>query len=205
MKSAGTTSKTRPYAQTARAEAAEATGQRIVDAFLARLMEQWFDEITLDRVAADAGVAVQTVIRRFGGKEGLLASAVKLLTAQVNARREAPSDDLPRQIHNLIVDYEEAGDAVLRMLALEPRHPTLQPFLDYGRGEHRKWVAAAFAPALEKLAPAARQQATDKLVIATDVYTWKLLRRDMGHSLESTTSTMKSLVSALLADIANNR
>ena len=57
---------TRHYAQRARAQATEATARRIVDAFLARLMAQWFDEITLDRVAEDAGVTVQTVVRRFG-------------------------------------------------------------------------------------------------------------------------------------------
>ena len=38
------------------ARLSEATGRRIVEAFLARLMTQWFDEITLDLVAADAGV-----------------------------------------------------------------------------------------------------------------------------------------------------
>ena len=65
----------RAYQQNARAESTEATGRRIVDAFLHRLMNHWFDEITLDQVAADAGVTVQTVVRRFGGKDGLLAKA----------------------------------------------------------------------------------------------------------------------------------
>jgi AcrR family transcriptional regulator len=202
MKSVRTSSKTRSYAQKARAEAAEATGERIINAFLARLMTQWLDEITLEGVAADAGVTVQTVIRRFGNKEGLLASGLKTLGGQINARRKAPSGDLDRQIGNLIADYEQTGDAVLRMLALEPRHAPLKPFLDYGRGEHRDWVAAAFAPALEKLTPAARQWATDRLVIVTDVYTWKLLRRDMGRGVDIATTTMKGLVSAVLADIS---
>ena len=56
---------TRSYHQGARAESAEATGRRIIEAFLARLMDHWFDEITLDRVAEDAGVTVQTVVRRW--------------------------------------------------------------------------------------------------------------------------------------------
>lgn len=45
---------TRRYAQGARALSAEPTARRIIDAFLARLMSQWYDEITLDIIAADA-------------------------------------------------------------------------------------------------------------------------------------------------------
>ena len=62
----------RRYVQAARAEAAADTARRILEAFLARLMTQWFDQITLDRVADDAGVTVQTVVRRFGGKDGVV-------------------------------------------------------------------------------------------------------------------------------------
>src|SRR6266545_3349860 len=68
MKVDAAAAKPRRYTQGARAQAAEATALRIVDAFLTRLMKQWFDEITLDGVAEDAGVTVQTVVRRFGGK-----------------------------------------------------------------------------------------------------------------------------------------
>src|SRR3954470_13205998 len=114
----------RSYNQSARAQSTEATGQRILDAFLTRLMQQWFDEITLDRVAEDAGVTVQTVVRRFGGKEGLLASSVKTLSAQIDARRATPrdGDDVGRAVDNLVGDYERTGDALIRLLALEPRH-----------------------------------------------------------------------------------
>src|SRR5215470_12336753 len=127
---------TRAYRQSARAESTEATGRRIVEAFLARLMEQWFDEITLDRVAEDAGVTVQTVVRRFGGKEGLLSNAVETMGPQINAQRAAPPGDIDRLIENLIGDYEKTGDAVIRLLALEPRHPALKKILDFGRREH---------------------------------------------------------------------
>lgn len=188
----------RPYTQTARAEAAEATGRRITDAFLARLMAQWYDEITLDRVAADAGVTVQTVIRRFGGKEGLLAAAVKTFGEQVNARRTAPAGDVGKAVASLMADYEEVGDAVLRLLALEPRHPALQEVLRFGRSEHRRWVGEAFAPAFAGHPPAARERTLDALVVVTDVYTWKLYRRDMGRSVPATAAALRQLVEAVL-------
>jgi AcrR family transcriptional regulator len=200
MKS-GSISKPRTYAQTVRAEAAEATGQRIVDAFIARLMGQWFDEITLDAVAADADVTVQTVIRRFGGKEGLLAAAVKVVGQQINARRAAPSGDIDRLIHNLVEDYEKTGDPVLRLLALETRHAALKQVTDFGRSEHRRWVAAAFGDSLGKLDAKTEERSIDMLVIATDVYTWKLLRRDMKRGITETQQTIKKMISNIIAGV----
>lgn len=194
----------RRYTQRARAQAAEATGQRIIDAFLARLMLHWFDEITLDAVAADANVTVQTVVRRFGGKEGLLRDAVETLANRIDERRASPAGDLDRAIVKLIEDYETTGDTVIRLLALEQRHPPLGPFLQYGRSRHRRWASEVFAETLGKLDAAAHARALDALVIATDVYVWKLLRRDMGHSVTASTKAMKGLVRALIADFMNH-
>ncbi len=188
----------RRYQQRARAQSAEATGRRIIDAFLARLMTHWYDEITLDRVAADAGVTVQTVVRRFGGKDGLLANAVQTLALPINARRAGPPGDVGRLVANLVADYEQTGDAVIRLLALEPRHPALKAVLDFGRREHRRWVSTAFAERLSALGPAARERAVDAFVVATDVYTWKLLRRDMARGVAATTATMRHLVRAAI-------
>jgi AcrR family transcriptional regulator len=194
----------RRYIQTARARAAEATARRIVDAFLARLMKDWFDEITLERIAGDAGVTVQTVVRRFGGKEGLLADAVKTLATRILARRASPPGDIVRLVGNLIEDYEQTGDAVIRMLALEPRHPALRAFVDFGRSEHRQWVSGVFAEPLGRLDAPARKRALDALVVTTDVYTWKLLRRDMARSVAAATTTMKSLIRATIAEFSNS-
>lgn len=188
---------TRSYHQIARAESAEATGRRITEAFLALLMERWFDEITLDQVAEDAGVTVQTVVRRFGGKEGLLKSAAAIFGEQVRAQRSTPPGDLDRLVANLLADYERTGNAVIRMLALEERHAAVGPALKMGRGEHRRWVSEAFSGELRKLEPAARERMLDALVIATDVYTWKLLRRDMRRSAQETARAIRNLIQAI--------
>jgi AcrR family transcriptional regulator len=194
----------RRYTQRARAQAAEATGRRIVDAFLARLMKQWFDEITLDRVAEDAGVTVQTVVRRFGGKEGLLAEAVQILGDQVSARRATQPGDIGRLVKNLFDDYEQTGDAVIRLLALEPRHTALKKFLEVGRRWHRDWVAGQFEVEVARLDVPARKRALDALVIATDVYTWKLLRHDMRRSVSAARTTMTQLICATISGFSNS-
>ncbi|MFL5885485.1 MAG: helix-turn-helix domain-containing protein, partial [Thermoleophilaceae bacterium] len=61
----------RPYRMTARAEAAAATGERILEAAAELFHARPFDEVTLEDVARRAGVSSQTVIRRYGSKEGL--------------------------------------------------------------------------------------------------------------------------------------
>jgi AcrR family transcriptional regulator len=193
---------TRRYSQGARAQSALETARRIVDAFLALLMTQWFDEITLDRVAADAGVTVQTVVRRFGGKEGLLAASVKTLSDQIHAQRATPQGDIGRVAAGVIADYEKTGDAVIRLLALEPRHPALKEVLDIGRGEHRNWVASAFSQMLGALHAPTRQHALDALVTVTDVYVWKLLRRDMGRGVPAATATLKRLIHATITEFS---
>jgi AcrR family transcriptional regulator len=196
---------TRHYTQRARAQSAESTAHRIVDAFLERLMKQWFDEITLDLVAKDAGVTVQTIVRRFGGKEGLLSNAVKTLGAQIVATRASPSGGLKRLVDNLIEDYEQTGDSVLRLLALEPRHPDLKQFLDFGRSEHRRWVSTAFSETFGKLSDTGRKGVLDALVIVTDVYTWKLLRRDMGRNVSATAATIQLLIQATITEFSKSK
>jgi hypothetical protein len=74
------------------------------------------------------------------------------------------------------------------MLALEEKVPTLGPLLKRGRDGHREWVATMFrAPEL-----------MPELVVATDVYTWKLLRRDQGLSRDETAAATLRIVEALL-------
>lgn len=58
-----TNMKKREYRMSARADAAELTGQRIIDCMLDRLRTTPYERIRLEDVAADAGVTSQTVIR----------------------------------------------------------------------------------------------------------------------------------------------
>lgn len=62
----------RPYRMRARVEAAAETGRRILRAAIGLGPEILSDQATLDDVAERAGVTVQTVLRRFGSKEGLI-------------------------------------------------------------------------------------------------------------------------------------
>lgn len=188
----------RVYRQSARAAAAEATANRILDAFAAQLRERWFDEIRLEEIAREAGVTVQTVIRRFGGKEGLLDAMHERLGAEIRQRREVAPGDAVGAVASIVEDYEEIGDLIMRTLAQEDRYPAVRAMTDIGRTQHREWIGRAFEPWLEPLAPEARRRAHDALVVAGDIYVWKLIRRDMKRPVAEYRALMEKMCAAAL-------
>ena len=188
----------RAYRQSARALAAEATAERIVDAFEAQMQQRWFDEIRLDDIARAAEVTTQTVIRRFGNKEGLLEALQERIGKVVGERRDVPEGAVDAAVASLIEDYEQHGDIVMRVLAQEDRFPACRAVTDVGRRGHRMWIAKAFAPWLTPMAPAARQRAEDALVVAGDLYVWKLVRRDMRRPIAEYRDIMETMLAAAL-------
>ena len=198
MKCAVATS-TRNYEMKTRAEAAAATGERILDAAVAVFWELPTSQISLDEVARCAGVSVQTVIRRFGGKDGLLAAAAERESGKVRRQRdEAPVGDAAGAVHVLVEHYEAVGDRVLKMLAEEERVPRLSEIADHGRALHRDWCARVFAPDLVGRAGTDRQRRLAQFVAVCDVYTWKLLRRDAGLSRRQTELALVELLNPML-------
>ena len=124
-----------------RGAAAEATRERILAAAAELFLERWYDDVTLAAVAERAGVSGQTVINHFGGKEQLAAAAHQRLSDGIVSLRYTPeAGDIPALVEALVEDYETTGDAVIRLLALEDKVPSLQPLLAKGREGHREWV-----------------------------------------------------------------
>jgi AcrR family transcriptional regulator len=181
--------KTRTYSMELRAANAEATRERILAAASEAFLEGWYDEVTIASVAERAGVSGQTVINHLGGKEQLATAAYERLGERIVSLRYTPEPgDVVGAVEAVVDDYETTGDAVVRLLALEERVPSLRPLLARGRAGHREWVETMFrAPEL-----------VPELVVATDVYTWKLLRRDQGLTRDETFASILKIVEALL-------
>lgn len=179
----------------ARADAAAATAQRILDAAIEVFWEQPNAEISLDEVARRADVSVQTVIRRFGGRQGLMTAAASREAERVRSQRDsAPVDDVAGAVRVLVDHYEEHGDRVLKMLAEEHRVPGLAEIASRGRAVHREWCGRVFAGALNELAEPDRSRRLAQIVAVCDVYTWKLLRRDAGLCREQTELALVELL-----------
>jgi AcrR family transcriptional regulator len=189
---------TRPYRMQARAEAAEETANSILGAATTAFGSTRFADVTLRQIADAAGVSVQTVIRRFGSKEGLIDAVVDRERTRVAAQREVPDGaDLRRRIEILVDHYEEDGDVVLHLLSEEDRSPEIARVVAEGRRTHRTWVEVHLPEIFASIRGAEHRQFVDAAVAATDLYTWKLLRWDVGRSSEEVVEVMVRILEGL--------
>jgi AcrR family transcriptional regulator len=84
---------------------------------MALLQQRSFEDITLDQVAAGAGVTRQTVIRRFGDKLGPMRETSRVIGEKVREARWRPAADPAGAVAMLVRDYERTGDLVVDILA----------------------------------------------------------------------------------------
>jgi AcrR family transcriptional regulator len=189
---------TRRYRQSARAEAARETGRRILESAVALWRERPLDEVTLQAIADGADVSVQTVIRRYDSKEGVIEAAIAEGVSGIEVHRDtAPAGDLDAALDVLLDHYEREGEAVLRTLAAEDRFDAARLIVENGRHHHRDWCARVFAPWLPPSDAPEHTARLDAFVAATDLYLWKLLRRDLGRSRSATRATFRALLDGL--------
>jgi AcrR family transcriptional regulator len=182
----------------ARAEAAAQTKERILASAWRRFADCPYELVRLADIAAEAGVSVQTVHSTFGAKEELFVAAWRWVVRPQGVRRDRVAvGDFVAGVRALYDDYEQDGDAVVRLMAQEERIPAVREMVDSGRAWHRRWVARVFAPLLDGLGPAARERRHVELIVATDLLVWKLLRRDMGLGRKQAERIVAEMVTAL--------
>jgi AcrR family transcriptional regulator len=151
----------------ARAEAADATRERLLASAWRYFSEHSYEQVRLADIAADSGVTVQTLHLRFGTKDELFVAAWARTIGPEGARRDAAPVGDVRMAVRLLYDAEE-------------RIPAIHAMAEFGRAWHRRWVERTFAPLLAGLRGAARERRLIALTVATDALVWKLLRREMG-------------------------
>jgi AcrR family transcriptional regulator len=188
----------RTYRMGLRADAAEATGERILEAARQSFGELLYDQVSLRAVADRAAVTVQTVIRRFGSKENLFAAVAQRRSGEIREQRDAaPVGDIAAATRLLVDSYERWGDEQLHLLAQERRAEMLAAAVASGRRYHRAWVERVFAPSLHGLPAQQRKRRVAELVAVTDLYTWRIFRRDLGFGRAETEAAMRDLVERL--------
>ena len=186
----------RVYQQAVRAEQTAANTQSIVDAAITLVYSAGrLEEITLEEVARKSGLTVRTILRRFGSRDGVLEAAFAQLARQiVRDRPVTPPGDIDAALAALLHQYERDGDLNIKALDQESELPLLHQMMERGRAGHRAWLRRIFGPYLTHLDSAARKQRTNELYAATDVYVWKLLRRDLKVGKQQTADAFRHLV-----------
>lgn len=195
----GNVKKSRTYHMSARAGAVEETRERILQAAYALLLIEQYDDVTLERVAERAGVSKQTLIRQFGSKDQLAYAVVDWQRPQEEAARMVEPGEVAAAVANIVERYERMGDANVRVLELEHRVPAIRYLLEQGRDSHRGWIERVFAPYLPNPGGAPYERRVMAFYAATEVMTWKLLRRDFALGPRQTQAVMLELVSGLVA------
>lgn len=182
----------------ARAASAEETRRSVLAAAVDLLRRRLRADIRLDDVAAGAGVTVPTVLRIFGSKDRLFRLAFDELVGEM-ARQlgAAEPGDVAAAVRTWFDHYEMFGDAVINSLA-EEHDPLVAPIVRTGRARHRERVERVLAPHLRRFTPDQRIRVVDALVCASDVYTWKLLRRDNQRSRPDAEAAMKLMIDSIL-------
>ncbi|OBK48829.1 TetR/AcrR family transcriptional regulator [Mycobacterium sp. 1081908.1] len=193
--------KKRQYEMRARGEAKAATREAVINAAIDTFTAERSFSVTLGPVAERAGVTVKTILRHFGSREALIEAAWARAFRDAVAERSALPGDRDASLTALIAHYERRGLLVLGALAEEDDDPRARHMCDAGRIAHRAWVEEVFGAGL----PGEREdrcRLIDALVVATDVYAWKLLRVDRGLSVDAVHDRMQLLTESILAAAA---
>ena len=140
-------------------------------------------------------------MRVFGSKEELFAQALH----SVGEFGITPivAKDIDALLTGAYDFYEKIGDTVIRWLGDEARLPAMHEHLETGRKHLRLWVSKAFEEKLSSFEGAARKEVLEGLIVAFDVYTWKLLRRDFRLSRRAAQSTTKRMIVGLIGRSSN--
>lgn len=193
---------TRRYRMTKRAEAVRAREAAVVEAAFDAFFSSYYDQVTLRDIGQAAGVTEETIRRRFGSKEDLLSEVIERLGHERlgSPRGGAAPGDYHTAVREAVDSYEKAGPQILHALSQEDRTPVLKRATDLGREAHYRVTAEAFAPWLPAADHPDHREALAPFVVALDVYTWKMLRLDMGLSRDQTESGVVRLVEGLIEE-----
>ena len=184
---------------TARAESAEATRLRILNAALELFYESSYDEVTLEGVADRAGVALKTVLRRFDSKEGLLLGCAEAARNLEESSRVVTPGDVGGAVDALAKRYEETMDIMARYLAVQDRVPAVGQVINLARRTHFTWLARTFAPHLPAPADPRHRRRVAQLFAATEIYVWHAFRRRLGFSCAAAHDAMSATVHELIS------
>ena len=190
----------RAYDMTNRGHRAGGTRRRIAEAALVLFMERDYDDVSLNEIARAAGVSHQTVLNHCESKAGVLLAAGEVFSEQISdLEADAVPGDVTSVVRTTCARYEVLGDANARWAAMSTRAPEVAEGLARGRLAFQAWLEEVLGEHLPADDADERRRVLLGLHAALDVFTWKLLRRDLGLSIEQTEVQLTDLVLGVLA------
>jgi AcrR family transcriptional regulator len=164
----------RPYASPLRHDQATATRQKIVEAALNAFLEHGYAGATMQKIAASAGVVVETIYRTFDGKAGVFRAAIEAAVAGGSERAERPIEQRPAI--RAVIDEPDPRRKLQRYANTQPGiHQRLTPL--YQMLEQ----ATAIEPTLHSIRAELEMQRLDGMTrFAQHLMKTRALRRGMS-------------------------
>jgi TetR/AcrR family transcriptional regulator, regulator of autoinduction and epiphytic fitness len=182
---------------------ARRTREAIVDAVLG-LLDAGDLRPSVEDIAARAGVSPRSIFQHFGDRETLLRAVGMRQTERVSQIVEHLPDTGPfdERLEAFVKQRARVLEFItpVRRSALlnepfsEGSHAGLQAFRAFKRAEAER----VFAPELDGLPAAEREEVVRALGAATDWNTWEALRAHQGLSVADARAVMRRTIGALL-------
>jgi AcrR family transcriptional regulator len=190
---------TRSYNNEKRALKANKTKVRIMQSFTDLWNKHSLNEITLEWLAEESGVTTRTILRKFGSKEKLLEETLLYHSPKIlETRKKGFDGNIDKALKALLANYESMGDAVIRTIKLESELDIARKIGETGRKVHRDWCKNIFGAHLPPEDSTHYERDLAAFIAATEIYLWKLLRRDLGFSEEECLAVFKRMVDGLI-------
>ena len=195
-----TTTTTRTYRKVARAEQEQRTRAALLDAADEAFLSGPWEAVSLEQIAATAGVAKQTLLRHFGSRDGLLEQTLLRAIGEVSEQRlSAPRDDIAGAVDNLLDHYEQRGGRAMRSSNLNGAVAVME-IGRRAREFHYEWIDHAFGGWLARLPARERRRVRAALIAVCDVQSWWILSHDLGLSRADVRATLIMTIRRTLAE-----
>ena len=193
----------RPYRQTRRAEASEATRARILEAARASLERGPLGALKVDEVAREAGVARSTVYLLFGSRAGLFDALGRYLRDEAGFEALIAASRLPDALDNLrasqraaVAMYARLPDlarGLFTLAAIDPDGVAAVAAIEDGRRPGMGHLARALAAQGYLRDDVTVDEAVDLLTVITSFQSFDELFTGSGRSAEVTVDRLIAL------------
>ncbi len=182
-----------------RAEHAERTRARILDALVELLAADAADEVSVPEVARRSGVSLRTIYRYYPTRDDLFDAAgdwiYRKTFDQVPLERELTG--LPAVVAAGAEQWEKYP-ALARAIAYAP---SLKALVSSRRAERLAQINREVDEAAPNLSPRERREAAAVVGYLQSIRTWVLLRQDLGLSRDETVSAVSWALETLIDDL----
>lgn len=200
---------TRKYELRVRAAGVEQNRRLILDAAWELVVEAGFYPVSLELVAAKAGVTRVTIYRQFGSKSGLFEAVVwdRLAHARLDPldrarQRPDPIDALRAFLHENCRLFGEVGDALRHALEVARSDRTVHELLEVSYFSRRLTSLDELATRLSDsrlLAPGwTKDRAVDALMVLTSIEAFDSLTHRRRRSTRRAADTLFDMAQAFL-------